>query len=156
MRIGRRAAIDVGTKRIGLAACDRDGILASPITTILRKEDDSWLTELVEALPEDLLEIYVGLPTNLKSESTKSTVDSVVVATEIDNRAICPVLLIDERMTTALAHSQLRQIGRSQKQARSSIDQMAAVAILEYALEIEKKQDIRPGISIAEWKESHE
>jgi len=156
LRVGRRAAVDVGTKRIGLAACDRDGILASPITTILRKEDDSWLTQLVEALPEDLLEIYVGLPTNLKSESTQSTVDAVVVATEIANRASCPVLLIDERMTTALANSQLRQIGKRQKEARSSIDQMAAVAILEYALEIEKKQDIRPGTSIEEWKESHE
>lgn len=156
MRVGRRAAVDVGTKRIGLAACDRDGILASPITTILRKEDDSWLTELVEALPEDLLEIYVGLPTNLKSAATQSTVDAVEVATEIANRANCPVFLIDERMTTALANSQLRQIGKSQKEARSSIDQMAAVAILEYALEIEKKQDIRPGIAIAEWKESHE
>jgi putative Holliday junction resolvase len=156
LRIGQRAAIDVGTKRVGAAICDREGILASPVCTVQRIENiQETVQQILSSLPNELLEIYVGLPLNLRSESTKSTEDALLVAAAIQEISGCEVRLIDERMTTALANSQLRVIGKSQKEARSSIDQMAAVAILEYALDIEKKQDRVPGITISEWRENN-
>lgn len=157
MRIGARAAFDVGTKRIGLACCDREAILATPLATVDRGDIlETVISAVVALIPESVIEIYVGLPVNLQGNSTQSTLDAVLFAQVLQTAVTCPVRLIDERMTTALANSQLRQIGKSQKDARSSIDQMAAVAILEYALELEKKQGIEPGISLSDWKLANE
>ena len=157
MRIGSRAAVDVGTKRIGLACCDREVILATPLATVDRGDIlETVISDVVALIPESVIEIYVGLPVNLQGNSSQSTLDAVLFAQVLQTAVTCPVRLIDERMTTALANSQLRQIGKSQKDARSSIDQMAAVAILEYALELEKKQGIEPGISLSDWKLANE
>ena len=157
MRIGSRAAVDVGTKRIGLAVCDSEAILATPLATVDRGDIlDTAISRVVALIPESVIEIYVGLPVNLQGNSTQSTLDAVLFAQALQTAVTCSVRLIDERMTTALANSQLRQIGKSQKDARSSIDQMAAVAILEYALRLEKKQGIEPGVSLSDWRLANE
>jgi putative Holliday junction resolvase len=54
--------------------------------------------------------------------------------------ATCPVTLIDERLSTVTATRNMRDSGVNSKDARASIDQAAAVAILNFALEIEKQQ----------------
>jgi len=151
-------AIDVGKVRVGLAISDLHGILASPLTTIAREA----LSESIEALIssvgdfEELLEIYVGLPINMKGEMTSSTDDAILVASQIANSSSIPVRLVDERLTTSLANQQLRSLGKSQKDARSTIDQMAAVAILEYAFQIEANSNTAPGISLEEWREEND
>ena len=158
MRSGRRLALDVGKARIGVAVSDPHGILASPLTTIARED----LIESIEALKssvedfEGLLEIYVGLPINMRGEMTSSTDDAILVASQIANSTSIPVRLVDERLTTALANQQLRSLGKSQKDARSTIDQMAAVAILEYAFQIEANSDTAPGVSLEDWREEND
>ena len=159
LRKGRRLAVDVGTARVGLAVTDFHGILASPLTTIRRAESvTETISQVVSEISkfEDMLEVYVGLPINLRGQSTQSTIDSLVFAEELQSKTDIPVLLIDERLTTSIANSQLREIGKSQKQARATIDQMAAVAILEYALTLENNSGSQPGISIEGWREQNE
>jgi putative Holliday junction resolvase len=159
VRKGRRLSIDVGKARIGLAISDFHGILASPLATVLRLEDLSQtIAEIfgVASVEGDLLEIYIGVPINLDGVSTASTHDALEVATAISEATRVPVALIDERLTTSLANRQLRELGKSQKDARSTIDQMAAVAILEYALTIEKRSGGRPGTDIQTWRLDHE
>jgi putative Holliday junction resolvase len=151
-------AIDVGKVRVGFAISDFHGILASPLTTIARED----LIDSIEALQssvedfEGLLEIYVGLPINMRGEMTSSTDDAIRVASQIANSTSIPVRLIDERLTTSLANQQLRSLGKSQKDARSTIDQMAAVAILEYAFQIEANSNTAPGISLEDWREKND
>ena len=151
-------AIDVGKVRVGLAISDFHGILASPLTTIARED----LSENIEALIcsvddfEALLEIYVGLPINMKGEMTSSTDDAILLASQIANSTSVPVRLVDERLTTSLANQQLRSLGKSQKDARSTIDQMAAVAILEYAFQVEANSDTAPGVSLEDWREEND
>jgi putative Holliday junction resolvase len=151
-------AIDVGKVRVGFAISDFHGILASPLTTIARED----LIDSIEALQssvedfEGLLEIYVGLPINMEGEMTSSTDDAIRVASQIANSTSIPVRLIDERLTTSLANQQLRSLGKSQKDARSTIDQMAAVAILEYAFQIEANSNTAPGISLEDWREKND
>ena len=148
-------AIDVGKARIGVAISDFHAILASPLITVKRQVDlESTILDLVNAVDgfEELLEIYVGSPVNLKGQSTFSTQDALDFAAALQSKTTIPVLLVDERLTTSLANSQLRAIGKSQKAARSTIDQMAAVAILEYALSVENTSDKVPGISLEDWR----
>ena len=158
MRTGRRLAIDVGKVRVGLAISDFHGILASPLTTIPRDSLSESLEILFNSVEEfeDLLEIYVGLPINMKGEMTSSTQDALLLANQVASATKVPVRLIDERLTTSLANQQLRSLGKSQKDARSSIDQMAAVAILEYAFQVEANSNAAPGISLEEWREEND
>jgi putative Holliday junction resolvase len=104
----------------------------------------------------ELLEIYVGIPINLQGESTQSTQDAVEFAQALEDVSQVDVRLIDERLTTSMANNQLKQIGKSQKDARSTIDQMAAVAILEFALSVERNKGLAPGLSIEQWRQSNE
>jgi putative Holliday junction resolvase len=151
-------AIDVGKVRVGLAISDLHGILASPLTTIPRDSLGESLEALFNSVEEfeALLEIYVGLPINMKGEMTSSTQDALSIANQIASAAKVPVRLIDERLTTSLANQQLRSLGKSQKDARSSIDQMAAVAILEYAFQVEANSNAAPGISLEEWRKEND
>ena len=159
LRPGRRLAVDVGKARIGVAITDIHAILASPLGTVARANDlQASIVEVMNLAIEqgELLEIYVGIPVNLNGLVTESTRDSLVFAETLAEGTKIPVRLVDERMTTSIANAQLLQIGKSQKSARSTIDQMAAVAILEYALTVEKNTAQAPGLLIAEWRAKYE
>jgi len=159
LRTGRRLAVDVGRARIGLAVSDIHAILASPLATVSRTESlNESVMSVFKTASEvgELLEIYVGIPINLQGESTQSTDDAVDFAQALQDVSQAEVRLIDERLTTSMANNQLKQIGKSQKDARSTIDQMAAVAILEFALSVEKNKGLAPGLSLEEWRESNE
>ena len=155
MRQGRRAAIDVGKARVGLAISDPQGILASPVATIARVEIAETVKAAIAALDDySIIEAYVGLPVNLSGAKTESTVDAIAFAKELEAQAPFDVRLIDERMTTNTAAAGLRASGRNVKNSRSVIDQAAAMVILEHALSSEKNQGKAPGMSIAEVEES--
>ena len=159
LRPGRRLGVDVGQARIGLAVTDIHAILASPLATVARLDNlsdsiESVVSELSES--GELLEVYVGVPINLQGKSTLSTEDAVSFAEALERKLGLVVRLVDERLTTSMANNQLKQIGKSQKDARATIDQMAAVAILEFALSVEKNTGLAAGLTIEEWKERNE
>lgn len=152
MRSGRRVAVDVGKARIGIAASDFHGILASGLATISRKADLSeTINEILEAILEvEPIEIYVGLPLNLQGQHTESTADAIMVARALAAATVCPVRFIDERMTTNTAANALRLSGRDSKSGRAVIDQIAATVILEQALAVEKSSAATPGFGLEE------
>jgi len=158
VRPGRRLAIDVGKARVGVAISDPHAILASPLTTLDRESLVDNLEQLFQSVEDfnALLEIYVGLPLNMAGLITPSTLDAVQFAQRLAEATAVPVLLVDERLTTSLSNAHLREIGKSQKDARSTIDQMAAVAILEYALQVERNAGAIPGMSLEEWRRNNE
>jgi len=154
IRQGRRFALDFGSARIGIAVCDREGILAVPVATLSNNEEA--ISAFLGLIDGDVLEIYVGLPLNLSGERTQSTNNALNFARTLSQLIQIPVRLIDERLTTSQANHQLREVGKSQKQGRGSIDQMAAVAILEYALNMERNTGKPTGIEIKEWLEEND
>jgi putative Holliday junction resolvase len=76
---------------------------------------------------------------------TASTRDAVAVAQLIQDSVTVDVRMIDERLTTVSAHGVLRHAGKKQKQTRHVIDQVAAVLILQHALDTERSQGKLPG-----------
>lgn len=150
MRSGRRAAVDVGKARVGVAASDFHGILASGFATVARSDDlAQTINHVVATLSEiDPIEIYVGLPLNLRGQYTESTQDAVEFARRLAQEVAAPVRFIDERMTTNTAANALKLSGRDSKSGRAVIDQIAATVILEQALSMEKSTGSVPGVSI--------
>jgi len=138
MQRGRRIAFDYGDVRIGVAASDADSILVSPITTLATSSKN--LLREISAIFEDIspIEIYVGRPTNLSGLDGVATSKAIDFSKELQSITQIPVKLIDERMSTVSASKQLRAAGKDAKSSKSMIDMAAAVAILEFAISVEK------------------
>lgn len=130
---GRRLGIDVGSVRIGVAASDPDGILATPVETVRRDRSGRHLRRLAELAAElEAVEVIVGLPRTLADRTGPSAQDAIELAAALGRRiAPTPVRLADERLTTVSAQRSLRAAGVRARQQRSVIDQAAAVAILQ-------------------------
>jgi putative Holliday junction resolvase len=150
MRQGKRLALDIGKVRIGVAVCDSECILSSPLAAIKRVPDLSRTVSEIKALVEQLqvLEVYVGEPVSLGGQATQSTEDARVVAEELANAISAPVRMVDERFTTVSAAAKLRSAGLSSRQAKSHIDSASAVEILELALRLERSSGAEPGLRI--------
>ncbi len=143
MRRGPRLAIDVGKVRVGVARSDPDGLLAVPLETVARPDALSGIVELVKEIAP--LEVIVGLPLGLTGADTASTEDARAFATELAALVDVPVRLVDERLSTVQAQSELREAGRSQKNQRGVVDQAAAVILLPPALDSERSRGVEPG-----------
>jgi putative holliday junction resolvase len=130
---GRRLGIDVGSVRIGVAASDPDGILATPVETVRRDRSGAHLRRLVALIADfDVVEVVVGLPRTLADRAGSSAKDAIALANELAERVPkIPVRLADERLTTVSAQRGLREAGVRAKAQRSVIDQAAAVGILQ-------------------------
>lgn len=136
-RRGVRLGIDVGRARVGVARCDPDGLLAVPVETVPRAETS--VARIVEIVREyDAIEVLVGLPISLGGAETASTADAREFAGALDAALEVPVRLVDERLSTVSANAVLRQNGRSQKSSRRIVDQIAAVVLLQQAIDVEK------------------
>jgi putative Holliday junction resolvase len=137
---------------VGLAASDPGGILATPIETLerdlARGGDQRAIAAVV--LARDVLEVVVGLPRSLSGGEGPAAVGARAYATTLAALiSPTPVRLVDERLTTIDAHRQLRDSGRPGRAQRAVVDQVAAVLILQAALDAEKASGLPPGELVA-------
>jgi putative holliday junction resolvase len=142
---GIKLGVDVGTVRVGVAVCDPDGILATPLKTLERNAKKNTDVRVLAALAAELhaVQIFVGLPRTLKGEEHASArmatdyAQLLVAALESRGTAI-PVQLIDERLSTVTAHRNLHEAGMSSRNHRKVVDQVAAAGILQHAIDMQK------------------
>lgn len=139
-------AIDVGTVRIGVAASAPGSTLAVPSETVAAGPDavPAILAMVVEQGPAI---VYVGDPLRLDgsvgpaAESARAFARDLTVALGSENPSVTvevEVRMVDERLTSAQSHKQMRAAGRNTRRSRSVLDQAAAVAILQNALDRER------------------
>ncbi len=167
---GVRLGVDVGQARVGLAASDPDGLLATPIATLRRDHSVTFPAERgtiggqgqATQWPEDIAQIvtevverraevvYVGLPRHLSGAEGQAS-GAVRKYAHLLAQAVAPatVRLVDERMTTVTAHRVLHAAGRSSRHHRKVVDQVAAVEILQLALDLERSRGQRAGELVA-------
>jgi putative Holliday junction resolvase len=140
MQRGRRIAFDYGDVRIGVAVSDPDSILSSPLIT-LKAADKNLTSEIVQILADiEPVAIYVGRPSLLSGNDGAATDKVVRFVSLLATITSVPVQLIDERMSTISAARNLREAGRNAKESKNAIDMAAAVAILDFAIEIERRK----------------
>ncbi len=134
---GRRLAIDYGDVRIGLAISDITALVASPLRTIKNSVDNSAVViqEVASIVQDEAISVvYIGLPIHLSGGEGTSTEKVRDFAQELRSHIASHIetRLVDERLSTKSAINQARSMGK--KLTRDDVDQMAAVAILEFAL----------------------
>lgn len=145
MRIG----VDVGSVRVGVASSDPSGLLATPVRTVRRDQSgqEADISELAGVVAElEAIEVVVGLPRTLAGQEGPAAAEARQYARRLAVR-IAPVgvRLVDERLTTVDAHRSLRESGVDGRRQRAVVDQVAAVLILQAALDTERSSGQPPG-----------
>ena len=138
MQRGRRIAFDYGDVRIGVAVSDADSILSSPLTTL--KSSDKALLQSISTIFEEIepVQIFVGKPALLSGADGSASEKAVAFAKQLAELTQVEIVMIDERMSTVSAARNLREAGKNAKDSKSAIDMAAAVAILDFGIELQK------------------
>ncbi|MEV4621980.1 Holliday junction resolvase RuvX [Asanoa sp. NPDC049573] len=145
---GVRLGVDVGNVRVGVARCDPDGILATPLVTLRRDLNvgkdavPADIAEIARLVDEhEIIEVVVGLPVTLAGKDGQAAVGArayaLRLATVIDP---VPVRLADERLSTVVATRRLAERGVRGKRQRAVVDQAAAVEILQGWLDAQRRR----------------
>ncbi len=153
--VGPLLALDVGSVRIGVAVSDPLGSFAVPVTTVARGRGD--LETIVDLVQErGVAGVIVGLPRSLSGREGPAAQASRAFAAGLARRLDpTPVRLVDERFTTTSASRELRDAGVRSRQARHVVDQVAATAILQAALDMQRTSGQPAGelVSVADHDE---
>jgi putative Holliday junction resolvase len=138
-RFGRRIAFDYGDVRIGVAVCDPDGMLATPLEVIQSK--DPALVQKISVLIEEYepVKFYIGRPKQLSGADAAAVEKANLFAEKLTKNFDIEIAMIDERLSTVSAARNLREAGVDAKAAKTKIDSAAAIAILEQGLAIDKR-----------------
>jgi putative Holliday junction resolvase len=149
---GVKLGVDVGTVRVGVAVCDPDAILATPLRTLSRNVKKNTDVRILAELAYELgaVEIFVGLPRTMKGEEHASArmateYAKLLVSTLLAAGSGVPVRLVDERLSTVSAHRDLHQAGMSSRDHRKVVDQVAAAGILQHAIDMQKARGTEVG-----------
>lgn len=121
-------ALDVGTKRIGVAVADMTARLPRPLTT-LSNDIKIFETIAMTAQTENAQAVVVGLPRGLDGQETEQTLFTREFAKELENRTGLNVYLQDEAVTSELAEHEL--FAKRKAYSKADVDALAATFILD-------------------------
>jgi putative Holliday junction resolvase len=139
-RSGRILALDVGKKRIGLAVSDELGLTAQGIETLQRtriREDLAQLKSIAEQWKVQTL--LIGRPLHMSGDESRQSEYTREFAERAARHLALPVILWDERLTSAEAERMLRSSGASLEQRKKAVDRLAAVLLLDSFLEYRRQ-----------------
>jgi len=129
---GTVLAFDFGEKRIGVAVGETLLKVAHPLTTIESETNDArfnHITKLIEEWRPSLL--IVGLPTHMDGNAHNMTSLAKKFAQRLEGRFNLPVMMIDERLSSAEAAENLNAAGVKASNQKGLIDAVAAQTILQ-------------------------
>ena len=134
--------IDHGDVRTGVAVCDKNEILASPVAVITERKDPVLAQKIAAIAAEYQAEqIVVGLPRNMDGSLGPRAQAIMAFAELLQTEAGLPVELRDERLTTVSAHQLLNATDTRGKKRKQTVDAVSAVLILEDYLAFRKRSN---------------
>ena len=132
----RLIGIDPGKKRIGIAISDENKKVATPYTTIIKKDYSSFLAEIKKIVDENTIKgIVIGNPINMDGSLGRSAQSVKDVSANISKLIKIPVCLWDERLSTVGAFNLSSQLDINVSKREKNIDQNAAAFILQGAID---------------------
>lgn len=136
----RVLALDLGARRIGLAASDLMGLTAQGLPTLVRRNREQDFAALMRLAEERQITLFLlGLPLHLSGEEGIQAQKARAFGTKLAARSRIPVQYWDERLTTAAAQRVLRSAGASLGQRQKAVDRMAAVILLQSFLDAQNR-----------------
>ncbi len=137
LRPGRRVlGLDLGAKTVGLALSDPSRLIASPFETLRRSKFAVDADRLAAICAEnDVGALVLGLPINMNGSEGPRCQSTRQFAKSLSARLPLPILLWDERLSTAAVTRTLLEADMSRKRRAEVVDKMAAAYILQGALD---------------------
>jgi len=136
---GRIVALDIGTKRFGVAVCDELQFTARPLGAIKRTSWKKVLKEIISILENfDAVALVLGLPYNFDGAESEMSREARRLARNFSLSLKIPVYLQDERVTSIEAKNLLYEQGFSEREILKRIDSEAAAIILNDFLDRKK------------------
>jgi putative Holliday junction resolvase len=133
--------LDVGRKRIGVAGCDRTGLIATGLTTIERQSFDQVVAQLQFLVQERQVQILViGLPYSMNGSIGFQAKQVQKFAQRLAKALNLPLVYVDERLTSFQAEQLLQAENLSPSRHKSLIDRKAAALILQQWLDQRRSQ----------------
>lgn len=129
---GTALGFDFGLKRIGVASGEHLLGIAHPLTTLNVESNEDRFNQIAKLVDEwKPSTLVVGLPLKLDGEEHEVTLLCKKFARRLDGRFGLPVVMIDERLSSAEASQSLKEIGISGRKQKPILDQIAAQVILQ-------------------------
>lgn len=136
----RIMAIDFGSSRIGLSLSDPLKIIAQGLKTI--PNNDMTVDEILSVIRAyDVSTIVIGNPINLNGSESAKSVEVASFVQQLKEKTDIPIVLLDERYTSVMAHQTLLQMGTKKRQRRDKgkIDEIASAILLQGYLDSRKR-----------------
>ena len=131
----RLMGLDYGSKTVGVAVSDPLGLTAQGVETVWRKQENKLrqtMARIEELISEYQVErIVLGYPKNMNNTIGERALKSLEFKEKLEGRTGLPVVMWDERLTTAEAERTLMETGVRRENRKQYLDQMAAVLILQ-------------------------
>ena len=126
-------AVDYGERRIGLALAEPEARLVRGLPTLDRKTLRGTAVEAVARIVEEhrVDRVVVGIPYSMDGTEGPAARTVRDFAARLSSAIGAPVSEWDERLSSAAGRTRLREIGYSEREMRSRIDQLSAVLMLE-------------------------
>ncbi|WP_347566272.1 Holliday junction resolvase RuvX [Scytonema sp. UIC 10036] len=141
--------LDVGSKRIGVAGCDRTGLIATGLVTVERTSFEKDVEKLRQITSDREVQVLVvGLPYSMDGSLGFQARQVQKFAKRLAKALNLPVEYIDERLTSFQAEQMLISENRSPSRNKSSIDRKAAAIILQQWLDARRSSSKERGVSV--------
>ena len=138
----RLIGIDPGKKRIGIAISDEDKKVATPYTTIIKKDYSSFLAEIKKIVHENTIKgIVIGNPINMDGSFSQSSQSAKDLAINLSKDVTENVTLWDERLSSQGAFNLSNDLASNTSKKISKLDQNSAQFILQGALDYLTKEN---------------
>ena len=125
-------SVDYGDVRTGVAVCDKNEILASPVTVVTEKDADVLVKKIISLATERNVQMFVvGLPKNMDGSEGFRAQACKDFAAKLKEESGIEVDMYDERLTTVSAHNALNMTNTRGKKRKAVVDAVSAVMILD-------------------------
>lgn len=136
----RNLGLDVGDRRIGVAMSDPGEILASPLCTIIRDDDERVICQISEIIKKnDVGKVIVGMPFSLRGHLNEQTAKVTAFTEKLAEKINVSFVYQDERFSTVTAEQMMIQAGKKSDKRKQKIDSAAAALILQEYLDSQDK-----------------
>jgi putative Holliday junction resolvase len=132
----RIIGIDPGSKNIGIAICDENQKVATPLKTIKRNKFDILVKELTAIISENSIKgIVVGNPINMDGTIGKSSQSASDLTKNLSKIITTPITMWDERLSSEGSFKITEKLGTNTSNRVKKLDANAAAFILQGAID---------------------
>ena len=138
----RLLGIDPGKKRVGIAICDENKVVATPYTTIIKNNFLDFLAQINKIISDNNIKgIVIGNPINMDGSPSQSSQSAKDLAINLSKNISIPITMWDERLSSRGAFNLSNDLNVNTSKKISKLDENSAAFILQGALDFLNREN---------------